>query len=183
MALEVAMITYELQCLKNAGTFKYLCTQFPELKTEANDRQAAMRKMISLIHKELQKRIKKNLEVPLGEASIRPATKKVQYVTLPVAVELKVKLYGLLKFKGVSRTELAKLLALRDTDILMTDWILDKIRKKAVACTPHYKKVQRLFDLNYKSSLDDLSEAFRLIDCMIDVQLFDKHTGAKIRKQ
>ena len=72
--------------------------------------------------------------------------------------------------KKIDRPTLAHLLALDEKGVLI-EWKLDKALKSIPVDLPKYKSVHRLLDVNHSSTINEISDAFRILECLLDIKI------------
>jgi len=137
------MYPIELQPDSN-GTLLVLCPDLPEVTTWGEDKPDALRRAADAIEEALAARIAHREPVP--EPS--PATGR-PVAMLPPLIEAKVALYRVACAAGVSKAELGRRLG----------W--------------HSPQVDRLFDLNHHSRIEQIDQALRALGKQLVVGVRD----------
>lgn len=88
---------------------------------------------------------------------------------LPLNMTLKIKLNNTMLNSGVTRTELAHLLALTYEEVPNENWTLEALKKLKPKGSPKYKNVQRLFDINHDSTVREVEQAYRVLGYNVNV--------------
>ena len=130
------------------GTLLVSCPDLPEVTTFGEDEEDAMQRAADAVEEAFAARIARREEIPPPSAI--PAGKRGRLVVrLPPLTTAKVELYRAARAKGVSKAELARRLG----------W--------------HGPQVDRLFDLNHRSTIAQLDQALRAIGKRLAVSIHD----------
>jgi antitoxin HicB len=129
------------------GTFLVTCPDLPEVTTFGEDAEDAMHRAIDAIEEALAARISRREEIPFPSLAVPEGCP--QSVRLPPLTVAKVELYRAARAQGVSKAELARRLG----------W--------------HGPQVDRLFDLNHRSTIEHIDQALRAIGKRLDVSVQD----------
>src|SRR6516164_7043560 len=129
------------------GTFLVTCPDLPEVTTFGEDAEDAMHRAIDAIEEALAARICRREEIPLPSAA--PQQRDRRPVHLPPLTVAKVELYRAARAQGVSKAELARRLGWRGP------------------------QVDRLFDLNHRSTIEHIDQALRAIGKRLGVSVQD----------
>lgn len=168
------MIIYGLLIEKHGKILSLTSESFPTVKGYGKTEHEASTDFFAKLHNELNKLIKNGKELP---ASINPnkLPRKKGYgrFTIPLSIELTMQLHRTMLEKGIDRGTLAKLLALDEEEGNGQHWTLSKNLKKIPNSHPKYKKVQRLLDVKHSSTINEISDAFRVLDSMIDIRVIE----------
>jgi len=129
------------------GTFLVTCPDLPEVSTFGEDEEDAIHRAADAVEEALAARIARREDIPL------PATDSHEEhrppVRLPPLTVAKVELYRAARVQGVSKAELARRLG----------W--------------HGPQVDRLFDLNHRSTIEHVDQALRAIGKRLEVSVQD----------
>jgi antitoxin HicB len=129
------------------GTFLVTCPDLPEVSTFGEDAEDAMHRAADAVEEALAARIARREDIPAlsppSHEHHRPS------VRLPPLTVAKVELYRAARAQGVSKAELARRLG----------W--------------HGPQVDRLFDLNHRSTIEHVDQALRAIGKRLDVSVRD----------
>ncbi len=146
------------------GTLLVTCPDLPEVTTFGEDPDDALQRAADAIEEALAARIARREDVPaptpqgtvkLGRRKIRlslsvPSSEPSRrMVRLPPLTKAKVELYRAMRSDGISKAELARRLG----------W--------------HGPQVDRLVDLNHRSTIEHLDQALRAIGKRLDVSVQD----------
>ncbi len=145
------------------GTLLVTCPDLPEVTTFGEDAQDAVQRAADAIEEALAARIARREDVPAPSSKKRQPVKlgrrKVHLpvptgtdrhvVCLPPLTTAKVELYRAVRARGVSKAELARRLG----------W--------------HGPQVDRLFDLNHRSTIEQIDQALRVVGKRLDVSVQD----------
>jgi antitoxin HicB len=146
------------------GTLLVTCPDLPEVTTFGEEPDDALQHAADAIEEALAARIARRQDVPaptsrstvkLGRRKIRlpvpepPSEPSRRMVRLPPLTKAKVELYRAMRADGISKAELARRLG----------W--------------HGPQVDRLFDLNRRSTIEHLDQALRAIGKRLDVSVQD----------
>ncbi len=146
------------------GTLLVTCPDLPEVTTFGADPDDALQRAADAIEEALAARITRREDIPaptpqstvkLGRRRIRlspptsPAGPNRRMVRLPPLTNAKVGLYRAMRADGISKAELARRLG----------W--------------HGPQVDRLFDLNHRTTIEHLDQALRAIGKRLDVSVQD----------
>lgn len=129
------------------GTLLVTCPDLPEVTTFGEDEEDAMQRAADAIEEALAARIARREEIPPPSAT--PAGKSGRLTRLPPLTTAKVELYRAARAQRVSKAELARRLG----------W--------------HGPQVDRLFDLNHRSTIAQLDQALRAIGKRLAVSIHD----------
>jgi antitoxin HicB len=129
------------------GTLLVTCPDLPEVATFGEDAEDAMHRGADAIEEALAARISRREEVPMPSAALHE--RHPRPVRLPPLTVAKVELYRAARSQGVSKAELARRLG----------W--------------HGPQVDRLFDLNHRSTIEHIDQALRAIGKRLDVSVQD----------
>lgn len=170
------MIMYGLVWNKSGKIYCYQSPQFSGLKGFGDSPGEAFVELMMKVDKEVGRRIAAHEPLPL---SLQPGDKSISrkgtgHFTFPLTMELTLLLHQTMLEKNITRATLARLLALTQEEVGPEGWHLDKTLKIEPKAPPKYKKVQRLLDIKHDSSINEMSEAFRVIDCCIDARILPK---------
>lgn len=170
------MIRYGLVIEKSGKIYCYGSPQFQDLKGYGITEEDAFKDFLKKFHEKLRSIIKKRQSFPssISGKAVSVSKKGTGSFQLPISIELAMRLHTTMLEKGVDKSALARLLALTDDDVKSGEWNLKKTLKIMPKVPPKYKKVQRLLDISHDSTLDEMSEAFRVLDCLIDVNIVSK---------
>lgn len=173
------MIKYSLKTLRHGDIYSIHSPQIEFLTGYGKTQDEAFAAFVTQMLDYFNQRISKGLAIP---APIEvPKNKKLGdgIYTMPLSEEFTVLLHNTMLKKGVSKTQLAKLLALSGNDISSQEWNLSYTLTVEPSNPPKYKKVQRLLDIKHDSTLEEITEAFRVLDCVIDLDIRDKANLAR----
>ncbi|HEY1432807.1 MAG TPA: type II toxin-antitoxin system HicB family antitoxin [Stellaceae bacterium] len=129
------------------GTFLVTCPDLPEVSTFGEDAEDAMHRAADAIEEALAVRISRREEIPIPSAALHERHR--WSVRLPPLTVAKIELYRAARAQGVSKAELARRLG----------W--------------HGPQVDRLFDLNHRSTIEHIDQALRTIGKRLDVSVQD----------
>ncbi len=129
------------------GTLLVTCPDLPEVATFGEDAEDAMHRAADAIGEALAARISRREEIPMPSAALPERHR--QAVRLPPLTVAKVELYRAARAQGVSKAELARRLG----------W--------------HGPQIDRLFDLNHRSTIEHIDQALRVIGKRLDVSVRD----------
>ena len=129
------------------GTLLVTCPDLPEVTTFGEDVEDAIHRAADAIEEALAARISRHEEIPLPST----ATSEQQrwMIHLPPLTVAKVGLYRAARAQGVSKAELGRRLG----------W--------------HGPQVDRLFDLNHRSTIEHIDQALRAIGKRLEVNVRD----------
>ncbi|HEY3909206.1 MAG TPA: type II toxin-antitoxin system HicB family antitoxin [Stellaceae bacterium] len=150
----------------DSGALLVTCPDLPEVTTFGEDQEDAMQRASDAIEEALAARIDHREDIPtptvepqrtvkLGRRKIRlslpapPCEPDRRMVRLPPLTKAKVELYRAMRADGVSKAELGRRLG----------W--------------HGPQVDRLFDLNHRSTIEHLDQALRAIGKRLDLSVLD----------
>lgn len=139
------MISYRVKLQDDEGTVLVRSPDFPELVTYGEDRDDALSYAAGAFAEAIAARMAHREPIPTpskGKASD-------PRVTLPVQVELKVRLYQSMDDKGVRKADLARKMDL------------------------HRQEIDRLLDLNHATSLAKIEKAFAVLGKTLDIEVVD----------
>lgn len=171
------MIAYALKERKSGKIYAYSTPQLPSIEGFGNTPSQAFKDMAGKMTAELKRRMAAGEALPdfLSHEERRRLAAKQEKGTgtfcFPLTVELKLLLYNTMKAKKVTRPMLAKLLALLENEVSPDGWRLANTLTIEPKAPPKYKKVQRLLDIEHDSSINEIAEAFRVLDSQIDVRV------------
>jgi antitoxin HicB len=129
------------------GTLLVTCPDLPEVATFGEDAEDAMQRAADAVEEALAARISRREEIPMPSASSHE--RRPRSVRLPPLTVAKVELYRASRAQGVSKAELARRLG----------W--------------HGPQVDRLFDLNHRSTIEHIDQALRAIGKCLEVSVQD----------
>jgi antitoxin HicB len=129
------------------GTFLVTCPDLPEVATFGEDAEDAMHRAADATEEALAVRISRHEEIPMPSAALHERHRRS--VRLPPLTVAKIELYRAARAQGVSKAELARRLG----------W--------------HGPQVDRLFDLNHRSTIEHIDQALRTIGKRLDVSVQD----------
>lgn len=145
------------------GTVLVTCPDLPEVATFGEDAEDALQRAADAVEEALAARIARREDVPppsvkpahiakLGRRKIRlpiPPESDLRPIHLPPLITAKVELYRSARDQRVSKAELARRLG----------W--------------HGPQIDRLFDLNHRSTIEHLDQALRAIGKRLEVSVAD----------
>lgn len=141
------MSTYRLIMERDDnGTWLVTCPAIPEVTTFAEDKHGAVFHSRGAIEEAIAARMAAGEPIPSDDVSI-PADAIVVRATLPAMTDLKAQLYTACRDAGVTRADLVRRLG----------W--------------HRNSVDRLFDLNHQSRLDQLEAAAFVLGFRLETHL------------
>ncbi|OKS88188.1 hypothetical protein [Mucilaginibacter polytrichastri] len=170
------MLSYELQLKKLNKIFTSTSPQFPQILGVGNSELETTKDFFSKLSQEINRiilsgekfpeniSIDNRLNYPRGRGTFN----------LPLSIELKMLLHKEMIERNITKTQLANLLALTEHDVKADEWQLSKTIHLKPSLPPRYKKVQRLLDVKHNSKIQELAEAFRVIDKVIKIDLLPK---------
>ena len=129
------------------ATLLVICTDLPEVTTLGEDEEDAMLRAADAIEEALAARIGHREEIPVPSVALPKRTQPL--VRLPPLTVAKVELYRAARAQGVSKAELARRLG----------W--------------HAPQVDRLFDLNHRSTIEHIDRALRALGKCLEVSVAD----------
>jgi antitoxin HicB len=129
------------------GTFLVTCPDLPEVVTFGEDAEDALQRAPDAIEEALAARIARREDIPSPSAAL--PEQHPQSVSLPPLTVAKVALYRTARAQGVSKAELARRLG----------W--------------HAPQVDRLFDLNHRSTIEHIDQALRALGKRLEVSVAD----------
>jgi antitoxin HicB len=129
------------------GAVLVTCPDLPEITTFGEDAEDALHRASDAIEEGLAARISRREEIP---APSRVSKQRHRHlVRLPPLTVAKVELYRAARSQGVSKAELARRLG----------W--------------HGPQVDRLFDLNHRSTIEHIDQALRAVGKRLHVRIED----------
>jgi antitoxin HicB len=131
----------------NNGTFLVTCPNLPEVASFGEDREDALQRATDAIEEALAARIARREDIPTPSAT--PVDPQQPLVRLPPLTVAKVELYRATRAQGVSKAGLARRLG----------W--------------HAPQVDRLFDLNHRSTIEHIDQALRALGKRLEVSVAD----------
>jgi antitoxin HicB len=131
----------------NNGTVLVACPDLPEVTTFGEDVEDALHRASDAIEEALAARISRREEIPLP--SVASQQRHGRLVRLPPLTVAKVELYRPVRSQGVSKAELARRLG----------W--------------HGPQVDRLFDLNHRSTVQHIDQALRAVGKRLEISIED----------
>jgi len=129
------------------GTLLVTCPDLPEVATFGDDEEDALHRAADAIEEALAARIARREGIPMPSAA--QTERHRPSVRLPPLTIAKVELYRAARVQGVSKAELARRLG----------W--------------HGPQVDRLFDLNHRSTIENIDQALRAIGKCLEVSVRD----------
>ncbi|MBV8132258.1 MAG: type II toxin-antitoxin system HicB family antitoxin [Alphaproteobacteria bacterium] len=129
------------------GTFLVTCPDLPEVSTFGEDAEDAMHRAVDAVEEALAARIARREDIPTPSAALHEQHRPS--VRLPPLTVAKVELYRAARAQRVSKAELARRLG----------W--------------HGPQVDRVFDLNHRSTIEHIDQALRAIGKRLDVSVRD----------
>lgn len=129
------------------GTLLVTCPDLPEVATFGEDEPDAMQRAADAIEEALGARIAHREEIP-GPSALPPDEQR-RAIRLAPLTTAKVELYRAARAKGVSKAELARRLGWRGP------------------------QVDRLFDLNHRSTIEHIDKALRALGKRLEVSVKD----------
>ncbi|MBT1689862.1 hypothetical protein [Dawidia soli] len=173
------MVTYQIQHSKSGDVCMSKSPQFPDLVGFGFDRDSAFVDFMEKLALELNAIIARGGEFPKSNAK-RSRTSGSGLLGINTAMAIKMHLHNVMRKNKVSRGDLARMMALTEEDVDSGSWHLEHIRTlEPKSGKVDYKKVHRLLDVRHNSTLTELEEAFRLLDCDIDFVVLSKHSANK----
>lgn len=165
------MIAYSYTIDRSGDVFTYSSSQFPNFKgfgyTEDEAGNDFWNKLLDSLNKTIRQA--ERFPAPVSEETVkREQQAGIKHFKMPACMALKMYLHTAMLNKKVGRGELARMMALTSEEVKSDEWKLDYIRNLKPAQLPKSKKVQRLLDVKHDSLLNEISEAFRVIDHSID---------------
>ncbi|NJM28893.1 MAG: type II toxin-antitoxin system HicB family antitoxin [Rhizobiales bacterium] len=139
------MISYRVKLLDDEGTVLVTSPDFPELVTFGDDREDALSYAVGAFSEAIAARMAHREPIPppsKGRASD-------PRVTLPLQVELKLRLYQNMDDKGVRKADLARKMNL------------------------HRQEIDRLLDLNHATNIARIEKAFAALGKTLDIAVSD----------
>jgi antitoxin HicB len=133
--------------LDDNGTFLVTRSDLPELATFGQDAEDAMHRAADAIEGALAVRISRREEIPMPSAVLDELHRRS--VRLPPLTVAKVELYRPGRAQGVSKAELAR----------RRGW--------------HGPQMDRLFDLNHRSTIEHIDQVLRTVGKRLDVSVQD----------
>jgi antitoxin HicB len=130
------------------GTLLVTCPDLPEVSTFGEDADDAHQRATDAIEEALAARIARREDIPEPSAPASPEMGRSVVRLLPLTTA-KVELYRAMRIQGVSKAELGRRLG----------W--------------HGPQVDRLFDLNHRSTIEHIDQALRAIGKRLDVSVED----------
>jgi antitoxin HicB len=127
------------------GTHLVTCPDLPEVTTFGEDAEDAMHRAADAVEEALAARISRREEIPMPSAALQERQQRT--VRLPPLTVAKVELYRAARAQGVTKAELARRLG----------W--------------HGPQVDRLFDLNHRSTIEHIDQALRAIGKRLEVSV------------
>ncbi len=155
---------------------EHLCCsslQFPEICGIGIDKQDAFLSLITQIEAQLKENIKNGLTVPLGE-DVYLQKNSDGIFTLPLSMQFSLYLYSAMLDKDISKDTLAQLLALDEIDVQNNEWDFEKISKIKSRNNPKYAEVEKLLDIAYDSTINEMAEAFRVLGFDVSLTIEDR---------
>ena len=169
------MVTYSFSFKKTGKEFTCRPDQFAQAEGSGRTFDLAFSDMMSKVRREIATAIETRQALPAGIRSAHaPKKRGCGSFSLPLPVAMTMHLHSIMLVKKVTPMQLARLLALTGKEVAPEDWQLDKIRLLKPKASPAYKKVQRLLDIEHSSSIHEISEAFRVLDCALDIKVVSK---------
>jgi antitoxin HicB len=129
------------------GTVLVTCPDLPEVTTFGEDVEGALRRASDAIEEALAARISRREEIPAPSGASKQRHRRL--VRLPPLTVAKVELYRAARSQGVSKAELARRLG----------W--------------HGPQVDRLFDLNHRSTIEHIQQALRAVGKRLEISIED----------
>lgn len=129
------------------GTVLVICPDLPEVTTFGEGVEDALHRASDAIEEALAARISRREEIPVPSGPSKERHRRL--VWLPPLTVAKVELYRVARSQGVSKAELARRLG----------W--------------HGPQVDRLFDLNHRSTIEHIDQALRAVGKRLDVRIED----------
>jgi antitoxin HicB len=139
------MISYRVKLADDEGTVLVTSPDFPELVTFGEDREDALSYAVGAFSEAIAARMAHRQSIP---APSKGKTSDPR-VTLPLQVELKLRLYQDMDVKGVRKADLARKLGL------------------------HRQEIDRLLDLNHATNLAKIEKAFAALGKTLDIAVSD----------
>jgi|GEM_PF-5708683 len=165
------MIKYTFKLTKHKDIFSVRSPQFPNVVSYASNEEAVLKKFFFDLDNELNCLINANKLIPAPVSNPQRKEKGDGSFALSLSAECTVLLYNAMQRKGIDRKQLATLLALTEKDVKPEDWQSDKLKNIKPSTSPKYKKVQRLLDVCLASTINEMTEAFRVIGCYLNIKV------------
>jgi antitoxin HicB len=134
-------------------TILVTCPAFPEVTSFGEDEAACRVSGRLAIEEAIAARIKAGVDVPAPDGGVAAGVAGPLAVATPLLIELKIDLYRALRSSGVTRAELARRLGWSRTS------------------------VDRLFDTNHASRLEQIEAAIEALGYRIDAQIVALETA------
>jgi antitoxin HicB len=139
------MISYRVKLTDDEGTVLVTSPDFPDLITYGEDREDALSYAVGAFSEAIAARMAHGEPIPAPSKGKRSEPR----VTLPLQVELKLRLYQGMGDKGMRKAELARKLGL------------------------HRQEIDRLLDLNHATNLAKIERAFAALGKTLDIAVSD----------
>jgi antitoxin HicB len=127
------------------GTILVTCPDLPEVATFGEDRDDALQRAADAIEEALAARIARREDIPAPMSA--KAEPRRPLVRLPPLIIAKVGLYRAARAQGITKAELGRRLG----------W--------------HAPQIDRLFDLNHRSTIEQIDQALRAIGKRLEVKI------------
>lgn len=137
------MISYRVKLQDDEGTVLVTSPDFPELVTFGDDREDALSYAVGAFAEAIAARMAHREPIPAPSRG-KPSDPRI---TLPLQVELKVRLYQSMGDAGVRKADLARKMDL------------------------HRQEIDRLLDLNHATSIAKLEKAFHVLGKTLDIKV------------
>lgn len=137
------MISYRVKLQDDEGTVLVTSPDFPELVTFGDDREGALSYALGAFSEAIAARMAHREPIP-SPSKGKPSDPRV---TLPLQVELKLRLYQNMDELGVRKADLARKMDL------------------------HRQEIDRLLDLNHATSITKIEKAFHVLGKTLDIKV------------
>lgn len=133
---------YEIELTEDDGAWLVTCPALPEVTSFGETQDDALLHAANAVEEALAARIATGADIPLASGRTGGP-----HVVLPLLTQFKVELYQALRAEGKSRADLQR------------------------AMKVHRPQVDRLFDLNHASKLDQIEAAFRALGREVNISV------------
>lgn len=170
------MITYGLIINETEGNCCFESPQFPGIKGIAQNRDMAFISLMSQVENQLQETIQEGKTFPQGiDRNKLPSQKNTGSFMLPLSAQFTLQLHSVMLQKKISRKILARLLALDSNDVKSEEWNLEHTINIAPKNELKYDDVDKLLNIIYPSTINEMAEAFRVLGFDITFSLYEQN--------
>jgi hypothetical protein len=157
--------------ISKSSDFRVKSKEFPDVIGIGRTEDEAFGLFLTRVFSYIRNCLKNDLLIPKEYSAEK---NRVKTFGLPLNMAMKLKLHNLMLTGGITKSDMARLLAIVHSEVPSESWDLETLKKVEPEAQPKYKKVQRIFDIDHESTVREIEHAYRVLGFNVEVNPYKR---------